>query len=113
MGNVLSASFAPECDLPKKNYDDCFAKWYGEKFLQAKSVHNECEDTWREYEDCLYIALEKKGIRTNMTKGDTEFEKYRAQVVHKGESANEALSANPTIPPPKLPTPGDASTASK
>jgi hypothetical protein len=43
-----------------------------------------------------------------MTKGDTEFEKYRAQVVYKGETANEALNANPTIPPPKLPTPGDA-----
>lgn len=48
-----------------------------------------------------------------MTKGVAEFEKYRAQVVHKGESANEALSANPTIPSPKLPTPGDASAASK
>ncbi|KAF5092550.1 hypothetical protein D0Z00_004528 [Geotrichum galactomycetum] len=96
MGNVLSANFAPECDLPKKNYDDCFAKWYGEKFLQAKS-----------------IALERKGIRTNVTKGDDEFEKYRAQVVHKGETASEALKANPTIPPPKLPTPGDASTDSK
>lgn len=56
MGNVLSANFAPECDIPKKKYDDCFAKWYGEKFLQAKSVHNECEDTWREYEDCLYVC---------------------------------------------------------
>lgn len=56
MGNALSANFAPECDLPKQKYDDCFAKWYKEKFLQAKSVHNECEETWREYEDCLYVS---------------------------------------------------------
>lgn len=48
-----------------------------------------------------------------MTKDDPEFEKYRSQVVHKGESAAEALSSNPQIPVPELPTPSNSSSESK
>jgi hypothetical protein len=30
MGNIMSASFAPECTEAKKAYDNCFNEWYSE-----------------------------------------------------------------------------------
>lgn len=73
----MSASFAPECTDAKKAYDNCFNEWYSEKFLKAKSVTNECEETWRIYESCIYKALDKKGIKTMLAEArkDAPFEK--------------------------------------
>lgn len=53
----MSDSFAPECTNAKKAYDNCFNEWYSEKFLKAKSVTNECEETWKVYEACIYVSL--------------------------------------------------------
>ncbi|ODQ78953.1 hypothetical protein BABINDRAFT_146122 [Babjeviella inositovora NRRL Y-12698] len=62
MGNILSASFAPECDEKKATYDACFNSWYTEKFLAGKSITNECEELWHEYKECIDIALVKRGM---------------------------------------------------
>ncbi|KAM9900953.1 hypothetical protein OXX69_008898 [Metschnikowia pulcherrima] len=63
MGNVMSQSFAPECTNAKSEYDDCFNKWYTEKFLQGKSLHNECTDLWDNYITCVNTALASHRIK--------------------------------------------------
>lgn len=77
MGNVMSASFAPECTELKRKYDNCFNEWYSEKFLKGKSVENECQDTWLEYEACVHRNLEKQGIKPMLddARKDAPFEK--------------------------------------
>lgn len=68
MGNIMSVSFAPECTDAKTKYDDCFNKWYTEKFLQGKSLHNECTELWDEYITCVNTALAKHKIKPMLDK---------------------------------------------
>lgn len=49
MGNLMSASFAPECNEVKTKYDNCFNEWYSESkfpyyylFLSLFSLSNLC-----------------------------------------------------------------------
>lgn len=63
MGNIMSASFAPECTDLKKSYDDCFNEWYSEKFLKGKSVENQCSKQWYAYTTCIDANLVKQGIK--------------------------------------------------
>lgn len=63
MGNLLSTSFAPECNELKQEYDTCFNSWYSEKFLKGKSTQNECEGFWDKYQECLNVHLAKQGVK--------------------------------------------------
>lgn len=63
MGNIMSASFAPECTELKKTYDNCFNEWYSEKFLKGKSMENECAKEWYAYISCVNEHLVKQGIK--------------------------------------------------
>ncbi|GMM28279.1 Mdm35 protein [Martiniozyma asiatica (nom. inval.)] len=63
MGNMLSTSFAPECNDLKAKYDTCFNSWYTEKFLKGKGLQNECIEFWDQYKECLDIHLAKQGIK--------------------------------------------------
>ncbi|PVH14619.1 mitochondrial distribution and morphology protein 35 [Candidozyma duobushaemuli] len=58
----------PECTDAKTKYDDCFNKWYTEKFLQGKSLHNECTELWDEYITCVNTALAKHKIKPMLDK---------------------------------------------
>ncbi|KAK9777788.1 putative Distribution and morphology protein 35 [Seiridium cardinale] len=58
----MSASLAPECNEVKERYDQCFLKWYSEKYLKGKTDNNECANLFKEYNQCLTIALREKGI---------------------------------------------------
>ncbi|KAH6651961.1 distribution and morphology protein 35 [Truncatella angustata] len=58
----MSASLAPECNEVKERYDQCFLKWYSEKYLKGKTENNECENLFKEYRSCLGVALKEKGI---------------------------------------------------
>lgn len=62
MGNLMSTSFAPECTELKHKYDHCFNQWYSEKFLKGKGIHNECEDFWEDYNECIMAHMKKQGI---------------------------------------------------
>lgn len=64
----MSVSFAPECTPAKQKYDECFNKWYSEKFLQSKSLHNECTDLWEDYITCVNAALAKHEIKPMLDK---------------------------------------------
>lgn len=68
MGNTMSVSFAPECTEAKVKYDDCFNKWYTEKFLQGKSLNNECTDLWDSYITCVNTALAAHKIKPMLDK---------------------------------------------
>lgn len=63
MGNIMSVSFAPECTELKNKYDDCFNKWYTEKFLKGKSLQNECTEFWDSYITCVNVALERQKMK--------------------------------------------------
>lgn len=64
----MSVSFAPECTPAKKEYDDCFNKWYTKKFLKGKSIENECTEFWDNYIECININLAKQGIKPMLDK---------------------------------------------
>lgn len=68
MGNIMSVSFAPECTPAKNAYDDCFNKWYTEKFLKGKSMENECTEFWDTYITCINANLAKQGIKPMLDK---------------------------------------------
>lgn len=72
MGNVMSVSFAPECTDAKLEYDDCFNKWYTEKFLQGKSIQNECTGLWDNYITCVNTALASHKIKPMLDKAQKE-----------------------------------------
>lgn len=77
MGNVMSASFAPECTPLKEKYDKCFNYWYSEKFLKGESVENECSEQWYAYMKCVDENLIKQGIKPALDEARKEspFEK--------------------------------------
>ncbi|KAF2838519.1 UPF0203-domain-containing protein [Patellaria atrata CBS 101060] len=60
----MSASLAPECNEVKERYDNCFLKWYSEKFLRGNATTNECEPLFKQYNQCLMKALKERGIDT-------------------------------------------------
>lgn len=72
MGNLMSASFAPECNDTKLEYDDCFNKWYTDKFLQGKSMQNECTSLWENYITCVNAALASHSMKPMLEKAQKE-----------------------------------------
>ncbi|KAH7393963.1 mitochondrial distribution/morphology family 35/apoptosis [Phaeosphaeria sp. MPI-PUGE-AT-0046c] len=58
----MSASLAPECNEVKERYDNCFLKWYSEKFLRGAATTDECKPIFEQYEKCLSRALNERGI---------------------------------------------------
>ncbi|KAF2033234.1 UPF0203-domain-containing protein [Setomelanomma holmii] len=58
----MSASLAPECNEVKERYDNCFLKWYSEKFLRGTATTDECKPIFEKYEQCLSRALDDRGI---------------------------------------------------
>ncbi|KAG5951558.1 hypothetical protein E4U53_002812 [Claviceps sorghi] len=65
----MSASLAPECNEVKdsssvvRRYDTCFLKWYSEKYLRgAEKDNQECAALFTDYQKCLRVALQEKGI---------------------------------------------------
>ncbi|AMD20854.1 HDR112Cp [Eremothecium sinecaudum] len=77
MGNIMSASFAPECTPLKEEYDKCFNHWYSEKFLKGQSRENECAEQWYTYMECVDKHLIKQGIKPALEEARKEapFEK--------------------------------------
>ncbi|KAI8142617.1 hypothetical protein BJV82DRAFT_644970 [Fennellomyces sp. T-0311] len=57
----MSSSVGPNCTELKQKYDNCFNKWYSEKFLKGDTTP-ECEDLFKDYRACVMITLKEKGI---------------------------------------------------
>ncbi|KAI9105269.1 TP53-regulated inhibitor of apoptosis 1-B [Phlyctochytrium arcticum] len=56
-------SLSPECNDLKKEYDDCFNKWYANKFLQG-DITQDCEDIFKLYRACIWKAIKEKKLDT-------------------------------------------------
>lgn len=53
---ALMESIGKECTPLKKEYDDCFNKWYSEKFLKGDTAPD-CNDLFLKYRDCVMVYL--------------------------------------------------------
>ncbi|KAF8473816.1 mitochondrial distribution/morphology family 35/apoptosis [Kalaharituber pfeilii] len=60
----MSSSLAPECSEVKERYDQCFIKWYSEKYLRGEASTDDCQDLFKVYKECLNKVLKEKGIST-------------------------------------------------
>ncbi|KAM7204617.1 Mitochondrial distribution/morphology family 35/apoptosis [Rhypophila sp. PSN 637] len=60
----MSQSLAKQCNEVKERYDTCFLKWYSEKYLRGigTAENNECSELFKEYSQCLKVALKERGI---------------------------------------------------
>ena len=57
-------SIDSSCNEVKQNYDNCFNKWYTDKYLAGKFEPGEepCSDLFKKYKLCLDEALKLKKI---------------------------------------------------
>lgn len=52
---VMSSSVGPNCTELKQKYDNCFNKWYSEKFLKGDTTP-ECEELFKDYRACVMVG---------------------------------------------------------
>ncbi|ORX58808.1 hypothetical protein DM01DRAFT_1371826 [Hesseltinella vesiculosa] len=57
----MSSSVGADCTKLKIKYDNCFNKWYSEKFLKGDTTP-ECDELFKDYRACVLVALKDKGI---------------------------------------------------
>ncbi|KAI9346726.1 mitochondrial distribution/morphology family 35/apoptosis, partial [Zopfochytrium polystomum] len=55
------ASVAPECNQLKAQYDACFNRWYGEKFLKGDTT-DDCGHLFKQYKACVWKTIREKNI---------------------------------------------------
>jgi len=53
---------ASECNESKEKYDNCFIKWYSEKFLPGTAKEDDCGQLFQTYNKCLWNALKERKI---------------------------------------------------
>ncbi|XP_029651358.1 TP53-regulated inhibitor of apoptosis 1-like [Octopus sinensis] len=54
-------SIAEECNSLKKFYDDCFNKWFSEKFLKGE-MDEACTPMFKAYQTCITKAIKDRKI---------------------------------------------------
>ncbi|MCL4124230.1 UNVERIFIED_CONTAM: hypothetical protein GTU68_015180 [Idotea baltica] len=51
-------SVDPECEELKKSYDDCFNKWFAEKFLKGFTKEDgSCKNVFEKYQSCVKVGI--------------------------------------------------------
>ena len=48
-------SIGKQCTKLKKEYDECFQKWYTSKFLKGDINDDECKLKFINYKDCVIV----------------------------------------------------------
>lgn len=51
----MSSSVGANCTELKQKYDNCFNKWYSEKFLKGDTTP-ECEELFKDYRACVMVS---------------------------------------------------------
>ncbi|CAN6456168.1 unnamed protein product [Victoria cruziana] len=51
------------CSLLRTSYNDCFNRWYAEKYMKGQRDKQECVEEWEKYRACLVKFLEDKHLR--------------------------------------------------
>ncbi|KAL8576062.1 TP53-regulated inhibitor of apoptosis 1-A [Nucella lapillus] len=54
-------SVGEDCFKLKRAYDDCFNKWFAEKFLKG-GKEDTCAPLFRVYQDCVKKAIKEKNV---------------------------------------------------
>lgn len=62
-------SISSECQELKEKYDNCFNKWFKEKFLKG-STHDACHELFKKYQKCIMKGIKEHGI------DETELKKH-------------------------------------
>ncbi|KAI5060398.1 hypothetical protein GOP47_0024818 [Adiantum capillus-veneris] len=55
------ASSSP-CSALKTAYNECFNKWYAEKFLKGQWEKDECLQEWEAYRACVLKRMEDRKL---------------------------------------------------
>ncbi|XP_068094798.1 TP53-regulated inhibitor of apoptosis 1 [Hyperolius riggenbachi] len=55
-------SVGEECTDMKREYDQCFNRWFAEKFLKGESGRDPCTDLFQKYRLCVRNAIKEKDI---------------------------------------------------
>ncbi|KAJ1093370.1 hypothetical protein NDU88_006471 [Pleurodeles waltl] len=55
-------SVGEECTEMKREYDQCFNRWFSERFLRGEGGADPCRDLFRGYRECVQKAIKEKDI---------------------------------------------------
>uniref|UniRef100_A0AAQ4PQ85 TP53 regulated inhibitor of apoptosis 1 n=2 Tax=Gasterosteus aculeatus TaxID=69293 RepID=A0AAQ4PQ85_GASAC len=55
-------SVGEACTDLKRDYDQCFNRWFAEKFLKGDRSGDPCGETFRKYQRCVQKAIQEKDI---------------------------------------------------
>ncbi|KAH7307407.1 hypothetical protein KP509_22G057700 [Ceratopteris richardii] len=50
------------CAALKSAFNECFNKWYGDKFLKGQWEKDECFHEWEAYRTCVLRRMEEKKL---------------------------------------------------
>ncbi|XP_029427117.1 TP53-regulated inhibitor of apoptosis 1 [Rhinatrema bivittatum] len=55
-------SVGEECTEMKREYDQCFNRWFADKFLKGEGSRDPCSELFRKYQLCVQKAIKEKEI---------------------------------------------------
>ncbi|XP_021487465.2 TP53-regulated inhibitor of apoptosis 1 [Meriones unguiculatus] len=55
-------SVGEACTDMKREYDQCFNRWFAEKFLKGDGSGDPCTDLFKRYQQCVQKAIKEKEI---------------------------------------------------
>lgn len=55
-------SVGEACTDLKREYDQCFNRWFAEKFLKGDRSGDPCTESFRKYQHCVQKAIKDKDI---------------------------------------------------
>lgn len=55
-------SVGEACTELKREYDQCFNRWFAEKFLKGDRSGDPCTETFKKYQRCVQKAIKDKDI---------------------------------------------------
>lgn len=55
-------SVGEACTDLKREYDQCFNRWFAEKFLKGDRSGDPCTESFRKYQHCVQKAIKEKDI---------------------------------------------------
>lgn len=50
-------SVGEACTDMKREYDQCFNRWFAEKFLKGDGSGDPCTDLFKRYQQCVQVSL--------------------------------------------------------
>ncbi|CAJ1066264.1 TP53-regulated inhibitor of apoptosis 1 [Xyrichtys novacula] len=59
---AIMNSVGEACTDLKREYDQCFNRWFAEKFLKGDRNGDPCMETFRLYQRCVQKAIKEKEI---------------------------------------------------